>query len=194
MSTPAVFLDRDGTVNTEEDYLSRVESVRLEKNAAEGLKLLQNAGFLLVVVTNQSGVARGLFDEAAVAAVNERLADILAENGVKIDAFYYCPHHPEGTMAQYARECNCRKPASGMFRAAARDLDIDLAASYTVGDRARDLQAGRNVGTGTVLVRTGYGLNTVKELDPSQSPDYVADDLKSAAAWILNDARKRVRP
>jgi len=188
MARRAVFLDRDGTVNVEADFLGDPQLLALEDGAAEGLRALQGAGFTLVVVSNQSGVARGLFTEDDVARVNDRLAAILAAEGVTIARFYHCPHHPEGTVPGYARECECRKPAPGMFMRAADELDIDPAASYTVGDRTRDLEAGRRAGTRCVLVRTGYGVNEVETALEMKAADFVADDLPAAAAWIIADS------
>lgn len=188
MSLRAIFLDRDGTVNVEEDYIRSPDLVRLEAHAAEGLRILQAKGFVLVVASNQSGVARGLFKERTVARINERLSELLAAEGVKIDRFYYCPHHPAGTVRKYARECECRKPAPGMLLAAARELDISLPGSYTIGDRRRDLVAGHRAGTKTVLVRTGYGRDAEREVAAMGVADYVAADLEEAAFWILSDA------
>lgn len=188
MGRRAVFLDRDGTVNVEADFLSDPELLVLESHAAEGLRALRDAGFTLLVVSNQSGVARGLFTENDVRRVNERLRRMLAEEGVEIAGLYYCPHHPEGTVGGYRGECECRKPAPGMFTRAAAELDLDCAASYTVGDRARDLEAGRRAGTRCVLVKTGFGENEVEIALEMKAADFVAEDLAGAAAWIIADA------
>ncbi|MHC4711778.1 MAG: D-glycero-beta-D-manno-heptose 1,7-bisphosphate 7-phosphatase [Planctomycetota bacterium] len=189
MASKAVFLDRDGTVNTEEDFLSDPEKLRLESGAVEGLKILRDAGFTLVVVSNQSGVARGLFSEDDVARISERLGHLLAEDGVNIERFYYCPHHPEGSEPEYSLQCQCRKPSPGMLLRAADELDIDPAASYMVGDRARDLEAGRRAGTQTVLVKTGYGPSALDEVLEMKLADFVAEDLVEAACWIVAQDR-----
>ncbi len=189
MASKAVFLDRDGTVNTEEDFLSDPDKLQLVKGAVEGLKILRDTGFTLVVVSNQSGVARGLFSEDDVARVNERLARLLSEEGVDVERFYHCPHHPEGTVPEYSVQCECRKPSPGMLLRAADELGIDPAASYMVGDRARDLEAGRRAGARTVLVRTGYGPSALEEVLEMKLADFVADDLVQAACWIVAQDR-----
>lgn len=191
MSGRAVFLDRDGTINREVSFLSGPEKLELEAGAVEGLKALEAAGFELIVVSNQSGVARGYFDEEAVARVNGALSDMLRAQGVRITRFYFCPHHPDGVVAKYRRECDCRKPAPGLLVRAAADADIDLGASYSVGDSARDLAAGRSAGTRTVLVLTGYGPDELEEVEAKGLADYVADDLSAAAEWIVKDAEER---
>jgi len=188
MAVRAVFLDRDGTINTEEDFLSNPELLRFEKRAVEGLRLLAEAGFRLVVVSNQSGVARGLFDEEAVRDVNSRLEEMLRQEDIEIAAFYYCPHHPAGTVPEYTRVCPCRKPAPGLFTQASKDLDIDPAASYAVGDRARDLEAGRRVGARTVLVLTGYGGKDEPVVQEMKFANHIASDLEDAARWIIADS------
>jgi D-glycero-D-manno-heptose 1,7-bisphosphate phosphatase len=189
VSARAVFLDRDGTINKEVSFLSDANDVELERGAVEGLKALQCAGFQLVVVSNQSGVARGYFDEKAVKRANGALSRMLAARGVTILRFYYCPHHPEGSVAQYSRVCDCRKPEPGLLLRAAQDADIDLGASYSVGDSARDLSAGRRAGTRTVLVLTGYGRGALEEVEAGGLADFVAPDLEVAAKWIVRDSR-----
>lgn len=189
MAVGAVFLDRDGTINTEEDFLSNPELLRFERGAVKGLRLLAGAGFKLVVVSNQSGVARGLFDEQAVRDVNGRLEEMLLEEDIEIAGFYYCPHHPAGTVPEYTRVCQCRKPAPGLFILASKDLDIDLDASFAVGDRARDLEAGRRAGARTVLVLTGYGVKDEPVVREMKFADHVAGDLEDAARWIIADAK-----
>jgi histidinol-phosphate phosphatase family protein len=149
----AVFLDRDGTIIRDAEYLADPRGIELLPGAAEGLARLAGAGFRLVVVTNQSGVARGLFPESAIDDVNRELARILALRGVEVAGWYHCPHLPEAPVAAYARECQCRKPAPGLILRAAGELSIDLARSYAVGDRPRDVEAGRRAGVrGTVLL------------------------------------------
>lgn len=188
MAGRAVFLDRDGTVNVEADFLGDPALLVLERGALSGLRRLQEAGFILAIVSNQSGVARGLFSEADLRRVNAKLGRMLAAEGITIARFYYCPHHPEGSVKRYTRTCCCRKPAPGMLRAAACDLGIDLSTSYTVGDRARDLEAGRAAGTRCVLVQTGYGRDEVAVTLREQLADFVAEDLRAAASWITRDA------
>ena len=170
----ACFLDRDGVVNVEVSYLHEPEKTVLETGIVEALQAIHKAGFLAVVVTNQAGVARGKYPESDIAKVHEKLQALLSEHGEKIDAFYYCPHHPEHTG-----ECSCRKPNPGMILQAAEELDIDLAQSVMIGDRMSDVKAGINAGCkASYLVRTGYGLETLAK---EPSPDCpVADNACTA--------------
>jgi D-glycero-D-manno-heptose 1,7-bisphosphate phosphatase len=191
MGRPAVFLDRDGTIIREADYLRRPEQVRLLPHVADALRRLQDAGFALVLVTNQSGIARGLLTEADLAGVHDLLRARLARRGVHLDAIYYCPHHPEATNLRYRRACTCRKPAPGMLLQAAEHLDLDLTRSFAVGDSERDLVAGRAAGCRSVLVRTGYGRRTEAERAVDLPADYIADSPSEAADWILSQARDR---
>ncbi|MEW4568650.1 HAD family hydrolase [Tautonia sp. JC769] len=175
----AIFLDKDGTVIENVPYNVDPSLIRLCDGAVEGLRALAGAGYRLVVVSNQSGVARGYFPESAIGPVEERLRDLLAEQGLGLDGFFYCPHHPDGSEAGYATACECRKPAPGMLREAARLLEIDLGRSWMVGDRLDDVEAGRRAGCRTVLIgRDGSG-------GPTPGPDGVAADLAEAARRIL---------
>ena len=187
---PAVFLDRDGTVIEEVGYLNRLDRVSFFPWSVDAIRVLNEAGFLVVIVTNQAGVARGYFDEALVRDTHALIDRRIRDGGARVDAFYYCPHHPNGVVESLATVCECRKPKPGMLLQAARDLDIDLAASFVVGDRWIDVQMGRAAGSRTVLVRTGYGLE--EEARPQEAEaDMVADDLMEAASWIIRSARAR---
>lgn len=195
---PAVFLDRDGTINEEVSYLDRMEKLRLIPGAADAIRRLNAAGFSVVVVTNQSGVARGFFDEAFVLAVNERLRQMLQAEGARIDAVYYCPHHPTEGKGKYLRACGCRKPAPGLLLAAVSDFGIDPARSYMVGDMLTDVEAGNRAGVRAVLVRTGLGGESAARLGAAGAgtearPARIAADLSEAADWILDDAGGRAR-
>jgi D-glycero-D-manno-heptose 1,7-bisphosphate phosphatase len=182
----AVFLDRDGTINEEVNYLSRPEQLRLLPNAAEGIKLLRAKGFLAIIVTNQSGVARGYFSEQRVLEIHQDLQALLAKAGAAIDGFYYCPHHPQVGYAPYRRECECRKPKPGMLLRAAKDFQLDLAQCFVAGDKVIDILPGIEVGCRTVLVLTGYGQETLNDgLLADSQPNYVAVDLLDAAKWII---------
>ncbi|QJW94232.1 D-glycero-alpha-D-manno-heptose-1,7-bisphosphate 7-phosphatase [Frigoriglobus tundricola] len=157
MSREAVFLDRDGTLIEEVHHLATPDQVRLIPGAAEVVRQLNDAGVLVVVVTNQSGVARGYFPESRVAEVHAHLSALLAERGARIDAYYHCPHHPTEGIGAYRTACECRKPKPGLLLTAARDLGIDLARSWMIGDKACDAGAGAAAGCRTLLVRTGHG-------------------------------------
>lgn len=135
----AIFLDRDGTINVDKAYLSRIEDFEYLPGVIEGLKMLQQAGFLLVVVTNQSGIARGYFKEKDFLRLNEWMLSDLRNKGIEISKVYYCPHHPDGKIKKYRRDCACRKPKLGMYEQAIRTFDIDISHSYTIGDKLRDL-------------------------------------------------------
>ena len=155
MRRPAVFLDRDGTLVEEVAYLHDPGRLALLPGVA-ALAGLAAAGYALVVVTNQAGVARGYYDEAAVELVHRRLGELLAGAGVRLDAILYCPHHPEGTVARHARACRCRKPSPGMLEAAAEQLDLDLPASYLIGNHPTDVGAAVAAGVTALYVRTGH--------------------------------------
>jgi D-glycero-D-manno-heptose 1,7-bisphosphate phosphatase len=191
VSRPAVFLDRDGTIIREVGYLRSPAQLRLLPGAASAIKRLNQPGFAVIVASNQSGVARGMLTEAEVALTNEALQRRLARHGARVDAFYFCPHHPEVGPPRYRRRCRCRKPSPGMLLRAARELDLDLARSFAIGDSARDLLAGRNAGAGAVLVRTGYGRETEAQCGPHLPADHVSDDLAGAVDWILAQRGRR---
>ncbi len=182
---PAIFFDRDGTLNQEVGYAGRPQDFHIFPYAAEAVRLVNQQGWAAVVVTNQAGVARGFFPEAAVADLHRLLAAHLSAGGAFLDAIYYCPHHPDGTVAGYAGACECRKPAPGMLRRAARDLNLDLAASWVVGDRGHDVALAHAVGARAVLVRTGYGQRELAQAAPAVRPDAVADDALAAIRLIL---------
>ena len=183
---PAVFLDRDGVVIEDSHYLGDPSRVKLLPGAAETIAALNRAGWRVVVVTNQSGVARGLFSFNSVGAVHDHIATLLLQFRAKIDAFYFCPHHPEADVLEFRAECECRKPKPGLLRRAAEELGLDLAGSWMIGDRLSDLEAGSAAGCRTALVRTGCG-NEVKLVGLDRAAlrlELVADDLADAVAKL----------
>ena len=181
----AVFLDRDGTINREVSYLAHPDQLELLPGAAEGLRCLRQAGLCLVVVTNQAGVARGYLNEEDVHHIHERLQDMLRERGAGVDAFYYCPHHPDG-YGVYRKACPDRKPGTGMFERAAKDMYLDLARSFVVGDNVTDVLPGIQLGCRTILVRTGHGQSLLDAAALEHVPvNHVAHTLQDAADWIL---------
>jgi D-glycero-D-manno-heptose 1,7-bisphosphate phosphatase len=182
---PAVFLDRDGTLIEEAGYLDRLELIALYPWSGAALRALQQAGYGLVVVTNQGGVARGYFDEDFVREAHRRVDALLRAEGVTVDGYYYCPHDPAGTMQGYGHVCECRKPAPGLVRTAARALDLDLARSFVVGDKWLDVELAQNVGARGVLVRTGYGRSLEGTPPPGVRAAVVVDTLLDASEWIL---------
>jgi D-glycero-D-manno-heptose 1,7-bisphosphate phosphatase len=174
---PAVFLDRDGTLIQEAHYLADPDRVRLIAGAAGALERLRAAGYALVLVTNQSGIARGIYSAEDYHAVAARLDEVLEQSGVPVDGTYYCMHHPD-----YSGPCDCRKPGTGMYERAARELGLDPAASWYVGDKVTDVLPAEALGGKGVLVRTGYGQDHEKHLPLGV---VAVDDLAAAAALIL---------
>jgi D-glycero-D-manno-heptose 1,7-bisphosphate phosphatase len=181
----AVFLDRDGTINVEKDYLHRIEDFAFIPGAPQAIRALREAGFMVIVVTNQSGVARGLYSEKDVERLHRFIQEELAACGTAIDAFYFCPHHPEHGQDQYRVACDCRKGAPGMLLQAAREHDIDLARSYMVGDKPADIEAGRQAGCRCIMVMTGYG--STAACHPDLALIRACPDLASAAALIIRE-------
>ncbi|MDD2206101.1 MAG: HAD family hydrolase [Aminobacterium sp.] len=186
---PAVFLDRDGTLIEHVPYLDDICKIRLVPFAAQALKKLKSLGYLLVVVSNQSGVARGYFDEAFVQKSHRFIQKELEREGTGIDAFYYCPHHPEAVIEQYKQECTCRKPAPGMVLGAVKDLSIDIRRSWVVGDNEPDLLLAENVNCPFILVRSGYGAEL--EEKKSMLSLHVVDGLYEAACLIEETHRRK---
>ena len=184
---PAIFLDRDGVIIEDSHYVSSTQEVRLIPGSADAIAALNAAGWVVVVVTNQSGVARGMFTTETVEAVHAHIAELLAARGAKVDAFHYCPHHIDGEVEEFRGDCECRKPKPGMLLRAATELGLDLERSWIVGDRPSDLQAGAAVGCQSVLVQTGYGAEIdVEELDREElNLRFVAANLSEAVGQIV---------
>jgi len=180
----AVFLDRDGTLNVNTGYVGDPENVVLVPHAAEGARMLAGEGFALVVISNQSGIARGYFTEADADAVDARLKELLALRGVTVAAMYRCPHWPDDERPESVAPCDCRKPKPGMLLRAAADLGLDLTRSWVVGDRLLDMQAGRAAGCRCVLVR-GVPPHHPEEDFSSAEPEYRAADLRDASRYII---------
>jgi D-glycero-D-manno-heptose 1,7-bisphosphate phosphatase len=187
----AVFLDKDGTLIEDVPYNVRPERIRLMPGSMEGLRRLHQADYRLIVISNQSGVARGFFPEDALEPVRRRLAELLGEVGVPLAGFYYCPHHPAGSVADYAMECDCRKPRPGLLRRAAAEHGLDLAQSWFIGDILDDVEAGRAAGCRAVLLDNGH--ETEWMLTPARQPHYRAADLDEAARLIVPNRRSEVR-
>jgi D-glycero-D-manno-heptose 1,7-bisphosphate phosphatase len=190
----AVFLDRDGTVAEEVGYVNHASRIRLIPGSADAVRRVREAGFLAVVVTNQAGVARDYFEEFVVHQANQRLAELLSLEGAALDGLYYCPHHPSAGVPPYRQECECRKPRPGMLQQAARDLKIDLAQSYMVGDGLVDVEAARAAGVVPVLVLTGYGRGHFEHRRSrwKVEPEHIAENLPEAVSWILERERRKL--
>jgi len=179
-------MDRDGTLNEEVSFLSRMEQLRLYPQTCEAIRLINRSGMKAVVVTNQSGIARGYFTEDFVRSVHERINEMLRAEGARIDGFYVCPHHPVYGNGIYKQLCNCRKPEPGMLLQAAGEMNIDLTQSYMIGDMLKDVEAGKKAGATTILVKTGYGSNIVR----TDMPAYIAEDILDAVQWIIRDRER----
>lgn len=181
----AIFLDRDGTINEDVNFLSSPEQLILIENSAEAIREANELGLKVIVFTNQSGIARGYFTEEDLHKIHKRLDELLAERGAKIDAYYYCPHHPTKGEGEYKIECECRKPKDGMLQRASREQNIDLKKSFVIGDRCIDVQAGKTAGATTILVLTGHGKEEYEKCKSENfEPDFVAENLKEAIEII----------
>ncbi len=204
MAESAVFLDRDGTIVEDSGYLDDPEGLVIYGEALDAVQLIREVGMKVVVVTNQSGLARGLFSEKTLHDIHDILREAFLHQGSPLDAIYFCPHHPRAEVAQYRRHCNCRKPEPGLLRRAAEALGIDLARSYMIGDKMSDIVAGHRAGCkAAVLVKTGQGTQSASRLEklnpprndstgnrrPLDRPEHVASDILQAAQWILEDRR-----
>jgi D-glycero-D-manno-heptose 1,7-bisphosphate phosphatase len=187
MKRRAVFIDRDGTVSEEVGYVNHPTRYRVFPYTAPAIKLLNDAGVLAVLVTNQAGVARGYFAEEMIGQVHDLLRQALARGGAQLDAIYYCPHHPSVGAPPYRLDCDCRKPRPGLIERAARDLDIDLPASWMIGDRYGDVELARNAGVRSAFVLSGYGRGEweYQRAGWQHEPDLVADDLLAAVRAII---------
>ena len=185
---PAVFLDRDGTLNEEIGYVNHPERFLVYPWAAEAVRILNEAGFVVVVLTNQSGVARGYFSEELVNVVHEKLREEIARGGGRLEAIYYCPHHPEGRVEAYRQQCRCRKPDTGMIERATEELGLDLSRSLVVGDRYLDVEMARRAGLPCIFLLSGYGRGEYEYQRHTwpHMPDLVAPDVLAAAREIVN--------
>jgi len=181
----AFFLDRDGTLIEENQYISSPEQIEIIDGNFDAIRLMNEAGYLVIIISNQSGVARGYFKEDTVPIINSSIEKIFADKNCTIDAFYYCPHFPEGIVPEYSIICDCRKPKTGLIKQAEKDFDIDLSKSYFIGDRLTDVQCGRNAGMEGILLLTGYGKKALAETNEQQ--DFrIFNNLFEAMKCILN--------
>lgn len=192
---PAVFLDRDGTLIEDVGYLSRVDDVSWYPYSIDAIRILNRAGYLVFVTTNQGGIGLGYYGADLVNEVHALMAGDVAASGGRIDDFFFCPHHPQAVTEQYRLDCDCRKPRPGMIHQAIARFEIDLARSFVVGDKAIDVDLARNVGAAGILVRTGYGEPTLLRAGGAlPAAAHVADTVLDAAAWILTHGRTTKEP
>lgn len=188
-----IFFDRDGTLNTEVDFLSRPEELELIPHAARAIREANECGVKVFIITNQSGIARGLFSETDLAAVHKRLLALLAREGAHVDGIYFCPHHPDYGTPRYRKLCSCRKPKPGMLRKAVKEHGVRLRDSFVIGDRCVDMEAGRAAGCGTALVLTGYGSVERDECVKKGKVDFVAGDVYEAWRQVKGTLNGRLR-
>ncbi len=188
----AVFIDRDGTISEEVGYINHVTRYRVFPFAAEAVRVLHEAGWLAILVTNQAGVARGYFKEELVGEVHGLLARELEREGARLDAVYYCPHHPSVGEPPYRQDCDCRKPRPGLIHRAASEFGLDLSACWMVGDRYGDTELARNAGVRSALVLTGYGRGELEHQSRGweHRPDLVAENLLEAAKEIIKGDKR----
>ena len=189
----AVFLDRDGVICREEGYISDPRRLQLLPGSGDAIRLFNRNALTAVVITNQSGVARGFFPEAAIVDMNRAMKELLEEYGACLDGIYYCPHHPTAGNSRYTTTCDCRKPGTGLIDRAARELDIDIKQSYVVGDKWSDIELGQRSGAHSILVRTGFAADDAGNARPPhvKDPDFVAHTISEAADWIVEDVQRK---
>jgi D-glycero-D-manno-heptose 1,7-bisphosphate phosphatase len=187
MKKKAVFLDRDGTLNVDDGYPSSFSQIVIYPASYEAVRKLNAAGLLTIVITNQSGIGRGLLTENDLAALHTQISASFADQGARLDAFYYCPHYERSEISHYRLDCTCRKPNAGLALRAAADFGIDLECSYMVGDKVEDILFGLTIKATSILVRTGFGEESLLRLRArGAQPAFVAEDILAAADWILD--------
>ena len=192
---PAIFLDRDGVINVEVEYLHKPEDVMLTPSCGEAIACLNQLHIPVIVVTNQAGIGRGYYTEQDMCAVHGQIDQLLSRAGAHIDCYYYCPHHPTAGIGAYRTTCTCRKPQPGMLLQAAKDLSIDLKRSYIIGDKLSDLEAGYQVGCKGILVLTGYGKQMLTDKAAVQQfATFVAKDIYQAVHWCLYTDNINITP
>ena len=200
MKRAAVFVDRDGTINEQMGYINHISRFKILPGVPEAIRLLNDLGFLAIVVSNQSGVARGYYPLDLVYEVHALLEKSLKEEaGVTVDAILFCPHHPQGVVPEFSMDCECRKPKTGLIEQACTTFDIDLSRSFMVGDMCSDMEFADRAGIRGILVRTGYGLGELEYVLPGKGakPTHIARDLLDAVQWIVHgeeDHRHRSTP
>ncbi|MGI8951301.1 MAG: D-glycero-alpha-D-manno-heptose-1,7-bisphosphate 7-phosphatase [Chitinophagaceae bacterium] len=181
----AIFIDKDGTLINDVPYNVNPQLITISNNVIEGLKLLKDQNFLFIVISNQSGVVRGFFKQKDLEKVNKKISELLKAHNVFIDAFYYCPHHPEGKIKKYAVNCDCRKPAPGLILKAANDFNINLTSSWMIGDILNDIEAGNSAGCKTILINNGN--ETEWLLNEKRKPFFISQHFKQAAEIIISE-------
>ncbi|MGE5840758.1 MAG: D-glycero-alpha-D-manno-heptose-1,7-bisphosphate 7-phosphatase [Deltaproteobacteria bacterium] len=187
MKKPAVFIDRDGTINEQMGYVNHVSRFRILPRVPQAIRMLNRRGHLVLVVTNQSGVARGYYPLELVEALHRLLITRIKEKNARIDGIFFCPHHPAGAVPEFSGDCDCRKPKTGLIEQACKSFEIDLHRSFVVGDMCTDMELARRAGVTGVMVKTGYGLGEIEYILPGRTakPAHIAEDLLDAVRWII---------
>ena len=187
MKMPAVFMDRDGTINEQRGYINHISRFILIPGTAEAIRLLNRHQYLAIIVSNQSGVARGYFPLQLVEDVHLHMKELLEKENAVIDGIYFCPHYRTGVVSEYAVDCECRKPRTGLIKSACETFDIDITNSYVIGDRCMDIEMAQRADLKGILVKTGYGLGDIEYILPRSpfKPVHIASDLLNAVRWIL---------
>ncbi len=188
----AVFLDRDGTINEEANFVRKPEEFVLIPKAADAIVKLNRLGIKTFVLTNQSGIARGYYTEEILSLIHDRMKELLSDLGAYVDDIFFCPHHPEGSVPEYSIECQCRKPKPGLVLGAEKKYRLDLERSFVIGDMERDIETGKALNMKTILVLTGKGAETKEKLTAAgKTPDFIAEDLLDAANFIEKTLNKK---
>ncbi|MFH0702665.1 MAG: HAD family hydrolase [bacterium] len=194
LSRPTVFLDRDGTLIEEVGYIKDIKDIKFIGKAVESIKKLNEHNILVILISNQSGIARGYFKETDVENINNRIKELLTEKDAYLDGIYYCPHHPDGIVKEFSKDCDCRKPKAGLIYQALNDFqEIDLKKAYVIGDKATDIELARNVGCKGILLKTGYGSEVIQgKYQNYTEPDYIADNIEGSVEWILKKLKDAI--
>lgn len=186
LRSKAVFLDRDGTIVEERGHIGRIDQVQFIRGAFTALRQLRKLGFKLVVISNQSGVARGIITLPQVERVNQYISSKLKKKNLFFDGLYYCPHHPKAGNGKFRKKCTCRKPSAGLVRLAQKKHNLSTRGNYVIGDKLTDVELAKNIGAKGVLVLTGFGREQLNRADDDSSkPDYIAKNILDAARWII---------
>lgn len=192
MKRPAVFIDRDGTINEQMGYINHISRFVLLPGTAEGIRLLNRHQYLAIIVSNQSGVARGYFPMELIDRVHAHMKDLLAKEGANVDGIFFCPHYPRGIVPEYSVECDCRKPRTGLVQKACEKFDIDMENSYVIGDRCSDIELAERSNLKGIMVTTGYGFGDIEYVLPHKpfKPQHIARDLLHGVRWIIEQGVK----
>jgi len=185
MGNRAVFIDRDGTINVNFEYLDDPDNLMMYPTVAEGIKRLKDEGFNIIVITNQSGIARGYFSVETLAKIHQKMKNDLLKKGADVDAIYYCPHHPD-------ENCDCRKPKTGLLKKAIKDFNIDVEKSYFIGDRMLDIEAGYNINCKTILIPEDKEKVDQERKESNIEPDYICDNFISGVIWISKNSKENI--